>query len=119
MPAIGAVAPGKYPVGATDRPIVTCMFLLVATAKTGGGNNIPVMPSYNSYSSVKCGFQPYAHNVRNVRKENVCVKSYATQRNASYARPEFPSAQETEPCSILAFPTQALTNGTTAIRHVV
>ena len=46
MPAIGAVAPGKYPVGATDRPIVTCMFLLVATAKPGGGNNIPVMPSY-------------------------------------------------------------------------
>ena len=43
------------------------------------------------------------------------------QRNATqaYARPDFSPTQEIEPCSILAFPTQALTNGTTAIRHVV
>jgi len=52
----------------------------------------------------------YARNALNVRKEIFLRKLLRNVRNASNARLQILPKQEIDPCSILAFPTQALTN---------
>ena len=53
------------------------------------------------------------------QKENSLRKILRNARNARNARLQILHTQEIDPCSILAFPTQALTNETTAFCHVI
>ena len=76
----------------------TCVIIIIITCRVSHYDGMQAMCS-GYLTRVKCGFQPYARNARNttrancinfyasvthamqrnVRKENVCVKRYATQ----------------------------------------